>query len=450
MTLTQLLAALKSKILLMSFILIFTVAATAYVATNLPKKYSAEASLVLNNAAFETLAGNKQAPMGFLTTQVDIIKSQNVALNVVKNLSLNTNPAYINAYNNNPNTEISLDQWIAQRIINGLFVQPSQSSNVLKLGYSAEDPILAATMANAFADAFIQTNIEMKTQPSKRTSAWFERQLEEMRTDLQLKRELLSNYQKTKKIVSTDEKGDVRNSKLSQLSSDLIQEENNLLNLRTQLRSLQSGNYSDVDLINDGLVNQLKIALSNKEIELTQLKQRVSINHPSYLSLIAEIDGIKDKLNAEIQAAKLRIENAVKISSRTVWALKAKVGDQTESLLSINEDRNQLENLERDVQTSEKIYTMATERYYQTKLEAQLNESDASILTYASVPSKYSSPKIPLMIFLSFFLGLFLAITIAFIIEIINKKVRIVDDLKELDLPILGLVPKVKSYTKGK
>ena len=106
-----------------------------------------------------------------------------------------------------------------------LDVKPSRESNVINIGYSGADPAFAAAVANAFAQAYIDTNIELRVEPAKQYADWFDSQIKLQREKLEAAQKALSSYQQATGIVGTDERLDYETQKFNELSAQLTQAE---------------------------------------------------------------------------------------------------------------------------------------------------------------------------------------------------------------------------------
>jgi capsular polysaccharide biosynthesis protein len=79
----------------------------------------------------------------------------------------------------------------------------------------------------------------------------------------------------------------------------------------------------------------------------------------------------------------------------------------------------------------------------QSSLESQVTQSNAYVLADAVPPLLPSSPKIILNTALSAVIGLVLAIGAVILLEMLDRRLRTVDEIPELlGLPVLGILPK--------
>ena len=113
--------------------------------------------------------------------------------------------------------------------------------------------------------------------------------------------------------------------------------------------------------------------------------------------------------------------------------------------MAINQQRDELLRLQRDVENSQKILDMAMQRYSQTNMAGQSNQSEVAILNPAVVPTDPSKPKVFLNLLISIFLGTMLAVGIALVAEMMDRRVRSPEDiLNWVDIPLLGVIPPTK------
>jgi len=105
----------------------------------------------------------------------------------------------------------------------------------------------------------------------------------------------------------------------------------------------------------------------------------------------------------------------------------------------------------REVDTAQRTFETVQTRLNQTSLEGQTTQSNVNVLNQADPPLQPSSPKILLNTLLAVFLGTLLSIGTALLLELMDRRVRNIDDIvTALDLPVIGVMPKPGSGKKGR
>src|SRR6201999_187823 len=81
----------------------------------------------------------------------------------------------------------------------------------------------AALVANAFAQAYLETSLDIRTDPAKKYAVWFDGQVKVARDRLEAAQRKLSDFQEKASIVSADEKADFETERLKELNLQLMQ-----------------------------------------------------------------------------------------------------------------------------------------------------------------------------------------------------------------------------------
>lgn len=441
MDILQFLLILKAHRKLMLVTLMLCVALVAVVSLVYPKTYSATASLVVNVNGADPVTG--QVMQGelvsrYLTTQIDVIGSHSVALKVVDNLNLMHDAKYRDAFQGETGTTASFRDWLADELLRHLNVKPSNQSNVFYVTFKAEDPRRAAQFANSFVQAYIQTNLQLRTQPASRTATWYNTQLDVLRSNLEKNQAKLTRYRQSNEIVSLDEKLDVESTRLAELSSQLVAAQGQTVN--SQSIQNHAGDAS-AGVVNNPVIQGLKEELAKSEAKLKQQSERVGKNHPDYQLAKAEVDSLRNKLAGEVHTVRQSIANDLSVSRQRESALHAAVAAQKAKVLKLNAERDVGTMLAGEVESAQRIYDQALERFNQTRMESHADQTAVSVLSPAVVPLTPSAPNLPLNMALSVILGTLLSIGLALIKEMLNPRVRSERDaLTVLGVPVLGVM----------
>lgn len=443
MNFSQFLLILKARWLVAVLALGVTVATTLVVSLLLPKNYTANVSLVVDSKAKDPITGTllpMQLLPGYLATQVDIIKSQNVALKVVDGLKLSENPTIRQQYQESGQTGGDIRHWLSDLLLKKLDVKPSRESSVIQVEFEGADPRFAAIVANAFAQAYVHTNLELKVEPAKQTTAFYDDQIKQLRGTLEKAQAALSDYQQKKGLVASDERIDVETARLAELSSQLVAAQAQTYD--TTSRQSQSQNAL-AEVEQNPLIQGLKRDLAVGETKLSELAQKVGKNHPQYQRTQAEVDSLRAKLEAEMKVATRSVGTTAKVAQTREGDIRGALAAQKARVLALKQSRDEAAVLIRDVENAQRLYDAALQRYGQTRLEAQNSQTDIAILNPAVPPTEASSPKVVLNTILAVFLGSLLGIGLAFLMEMLDRRVRSGEDLTAaLDLAVLGEIAK--------
>lgn len=459
MNLHLFLSALRARWGVFALVLGATILAATAVSLLLPKTYKASVSLVVDAKEEQSLSNVLRPLMqpleriGYLQTQVDIITSEKVARRVVRDLKLAESPAARAAYEKAAVDVGSIEDWLVESLLRQLKVETSQSS-VIYVTFSSRDPRFSATVANAFAKAYLDTTLELRVEPTRQAAAWFDEQLKSLRANLEEAQARLTDYHRQKGIVSADERGDIDSVRLGEVSSQVAKAQERRLEWETRLRQarafLEAG--APLDRVPEVLANQfiqrLKEDVLHGEAKLQEMATQYGPNYPAYQRLVSENRSLRERLDAEMRKVVQGIENSARQGRQSEAELRNALEAQRARVLADKEDRNELTVLVRDVGSAQTAYDTAMQRYVVSQVESRASQANVSVLTPAVAPLKPAFPKPVLNIAVSVAVGMMLGLGIIILAELLDRRVRSSDDLAlALDVPLLTVLHARQSGT---
>ena len=445
MTLGQFLSILKARWWLALLVLVLTVALTFGVSLLLPKQYKAIASVVIDfkpDPITAALYGGGSPTL--MATQVDIIKSDRVAERVVRNLKLNENPQVRQQWTDEAKGVGTIESWLAGVFQKNMDVEPSRESSVIAVSYKAADPRFAAALANAFVQAYIDTTLELRVDPARQYSTFFENRSREAREALERAQSKVSKFQAEKAIIATDERLDVENARLNELSSQYTTVQ--AISAESGSRQTQAlGKDADrlQEVLNNPIVGQLKADINRGEAALQQLGTRLGDSHPQVLEARANVTELRARLVTETSKVTGGVSVSNTINRQRQAEIKGSLEAQRDKVLRMKSVRDEGLVLLREAENAQRTYDAILQRFTQTSLESQSTQSNVNQLTQAVPPLEPTSPRILLNTLVAVLGGALLAMGVAVAVEFRDRRVRNMDDLvATLGLPVIGALPR--------
>ena len=448
MTLRQFFLVLRARWKLAFGVFTGVVLATIIISLLTPKMYTASASVVVDTKPdpLTVAAYAAQSSSAYIATQVDIISSERVADRVVKILKLDKSPDYIAAWKENAGGKGDITNWIGAMLKKTVVVTPSRDSSVIDISMTWSDPKTAAILANAFAQAYIDTNIELKVDPAKQYATWFDERSRALRADLEAKQKRLSDYQaETGIVASTDGRLDIENARLAELSSQLLTIQ--ALRQDSQSRQRQAGGDSDsmAEVLQSPFIASLKADLSRAEAKLQDIASNVGKNHPDYKNTAAEVASLRARVEAETARIMASFGSTTQVNLRRENEIRAALEAQKKRMLDLTHERDQAAVLQNDVATAQRNLDAVTQRLAQSSLESQTQQTNVYLLTTAVEPMRKSSPKYFQNLLVGIFLGGILGLSAALFRELTDRRVREDHDLSQATgVPLFAKIPSIK------
>ncbi|MCW5637015.1 MAG: chain length determinant protein EpsF [Rubrivivax sp.] len=452
MTLSQFLIIMRARWKAALVVLLLTVGGALGLSLMLPRQYTATATVLVDqyrpDVGGAAVYAGSPSPI-FMATQVDVIKSERVARQVVKTLKLAEDPDLRDAWSRDAKGAGSFEAWLVQWTQERLEVKPSRDSNVIAISYKAPESVKAASTANLFAQTFLDVSVALRVDPARQNRALFDERAKELRAQLEAAQAKLTAYQRDKGVaVVSDGALDVETARLNELSSQLVVLQS--LSAESASRQAQIRGSGDglAEVANNPLIIALRAQLTTAEAKLQELDSRLGSNHPQVLETRASIDALRSRLDAETRRVSNTVGVTNTINRQREAEIRAALEAQRARVLRLRAAREEGMVLVREVEAAQRAYDAVLARLSQTGLETKATQGGAYVLSEATPPILPSSPNHVRTALLAIVIGSVLAVAMAIIREYVDRRVRTVEELPQsLGLPLLGVLPRPGSGT---
>jgi chain length determinant protein EpsF len=442
----QMLAALKARWGALAVTWAAIVAVVLAVSLALPPRYEASAALAVEVGGGDPIGGQAVfKPAGavstHIATQVDILKSEEVALGALRSLGLHKQQEWRDKWQASTSGRGDFESWMAAELLRKLDVRPSRDSNVLKLSYTSPDPELSAAVANAFVEAYIATSLQMQVGPARKFNSFFAERAKPLRDALEQARARLSAYEKEHGIVVSDER-DIENARLAEMTTQLVLLQDGHAEATNRRRQAAASPGQMRDVLADPEVSELNFGLAAQQARLAELKTELGALHPAVVRTQEAMNDYRRRLDAAMRRAAARFDAPVKVSEARLSELQAAIERQRAVVLERKSQRDGAAVMVRDVENAQKAYDTVLQRASQTALEgANTTQTNISVLKSATPPPA-PSPIVLVNVIVAALLGLLLGIARALVAEARDRRVRsTVDVTQRLHQPLLLALP---------
>jgi exopolysaccharide transport family protein len=424
----------------------------------------------------------------YLQTQVDILKSNSLANEVISRLNLEESPEFKPSEEDLETSWVqSLKDWVQDlkdwvksffvksdesdmverdqiysplvgAYLNRLTIEPVRRTRLIDISYEGYYPEIVTKITNEHMQAYIDKNLELKFQAAQDALSWLNKKLIDVRTKLRESEDTLQKFKEKEDIVSLGDimslgsKGDsIIQQKLSELSSALTAARIERINLETtQKRLKQIENRSELiesfpKIIDNDLVNDLKSSLATLLRKKSELGEKYGEKHPKMTALNAEIKQQEEKILEEIAKIAKSIKTQYEIAREREISLQNEMEREKKKAQDLTKKSLQFAVLQREVESNKQLYTTLLTRMKETSLTSGLRTSNIKIIDRADVPVFPVKPKKKRNILLAVIVGLGMGVGMAFFLEYLNDSIESPDDLeKHIDIPFLGSMGYVK------
>jgi capsular exopolysaccharide synthesis family protein len=451
--LLHLLTVLRKRWRLATTVLVVSLAAAFVFTIRQPKTYEATCSLVIESTAPQVLENVKEviemaaSTREFYMTQYRIIRSREIAQRVIDHLGLDSDPAYGGGVG--PSNQAD-HQVLVERLLRAVKVAGVRESRIANIVVSDVDPERAARIANAFADTYIERNLDFKLEGARSAGTWLGEQTVGLRKQLEDSEMELYKFRKERNLldVNLDDKQGMTRQNLQSLNTKMTDVKARRIEIES-IRKLILAARSDIserESLPEIRDNPVVEKLRENYLDLLKIKadleSRYGEKHP-------KIDTIQHQLAAVQRDYSKELDNVLKAFDKRYQALV-----ETESSLSkwMSHERQQaleLAKLEteyrplaRDAENNNKVYGLINQRHKEINLTGMLKANNVRILDRATPPRAAASPSLAVNLSVGMVVGLVFGLLLAFAVESMDNTVKSPEAAEALvGAPLLGVVP---------
>jgi succinoglycan biosynthesis transport protein ExoP len=326
---------------------------------------------------------------------------------------------------------------------------------VMAVSFSSPDPQKAARIANAFAENYLLEQLEAKFEATREANGWLSARLDNLRGEVIQSEAAVEQYRIANNLLSasgatlTEQEISTYNTQLATVRAQQAEDEARLSTARAQLARGSSGD--DVgEALGSTVVQQLRAQRAEVSGRVADLSGRYGPRHPDMVRAERELVDIDGQIQAEIGRIVSNLEARVQVARQRTASMQTSLGAARGSLAANNNASVRLNELQRNADASRTLYQGLLDRFKQTTAQEGLEESDARIVSRAAVPARPSSPNVPLNLLIG--MGLALAAGCAGVVvsELLDDGVATSEDVETgLAYPLVGSIPLVSSVAKG-
>ena len=384
----------------------------------------------------------------FMETQLGIIKSKFMAEKVIDYLHLDQQPGLQEIYDGFDNKYVEFRNWLSTFLLQQLSVYVyKKNTRLIKIGFQSESQQKAIEIANAFADIYIRTTLDLNLTPLKQTAKWFEEQLEPLRRELESAETKLAQYQQERNILGGDSvHSDSEIEKLGLLTNDWAKSQTELKNLETLV--LQINQFKDISdfeklavFVDSQYLLRIKNELIAKENGLIEISNLYGKNHPNYQGYISELNNLRGSYAQELESYAETLNLKLKSLMKQEEELQAALVAQRKLVFDKREEGGELPILERELESARINYKETFEQFQDYTLRSRASQSNVTLLNPANMDVSYKNVEKKNVTILGLFLGLFIGVFLAVIWEYLNGRILDETDLQNaLDVPFIGVI----------
>ncbi|TAN23128.1 MAG: polysaccharide biosynthesis tyrosine autokinase [Acidobacteria bacterium] len=434
---------------LVTFVCVVTAVATLIALTR-PKQYAAVTTLQVDALGAQVVgdehlqrASTADSDALVLTDQT-VMTSPAVLLQVVEQLHLQDNPAF--RAPSHPNLTPSPDD-VLRQLSNGVSVSRPPASLLLNVSYQTQSATLAAQIANAIANSFLNLEYNSRAQALNQSTAYMSGQLDNLRAQTEQAQQNLVSYESRANILDPDSKDNIMVARLTELNSDLTKAKSQRMQMQAAVRVIDSGaaaGWTNPTLTQE--VQTLRGRLQTDQNQLQVLGQIYGTSHPRY----RQQSTVVRRDEEAVQQAQARLAGAARaqfVAARLQeMLLEQAVAQQKQAMDQFERRAITYRSLQAAAQNYTKLYYDLLQRIAESKLAAGFHTTNARVVSPARPDFRPVAPRPKLTAAVALLLSLLAGVGFVLARDALDQSVASAEQVELLfRVPVLGLLPLLES-----
>lgn len=412
--------------------------ALLYLFTTAPQ-FTSTASMVIDTRKVQlfqqqSLLGDVAVDSATVETQVEILKSENISLAVIRDLHLIEDPefsgsgggllgAVIDFVGNmfsdgHAPSEFEQTRKALERFEKNRTIKRIGLTYVMEIGYTSKDPVKAARIANAIADAYIVDQLEAKYQATRRASVWLQDRIKELRTQASAAQKAVVDFKTANNIVDTG--GRLMNEQqLAEVNSQLVMAHAATAEAKARLDRMNDILKQEIPDANvaDALKNETIVKLRAQYVDMASKESiwalKYGADHLAAVNLRRQMAEIKKNITDELKRIQQSYKSDYDIAVTREESIKSSLNNAVSESQLTNQAQIQLRELESNAQSYQAMYDNFLQRYMESVQQQSFPITEARVISAATTPLVKSYPKSLVILAASLFGGLLLSFGVA-------------------------------------
>jgi polysaccharide biosynthesis transport protein len=400
-----------------------------------------------------------------LETEVKILQSDLLALQVVKDLGLDRRPEFGGkAAPTSSSLDLAPDPLqddpgrtsaLLGSFRGSLKVTLAPNTKIIEVHYFSPDRQLAANVVNKLMEDYTENNFKSRFDSTMQAEDWLKNQLVDLQMKVESSQQKLVQYQKEHEILGIDEKQNITTAKLDELNKALTAAESERMDKESVYRLVESGDadtvasaVSALDAAGagtqsaSGLLENLRAKEADLKIQAAQLNTQFGPSYPKLAQLNSQLKEVDAQILLETKKVAAKVRGQYMAALQRENLLHDALEKQKQEENKLNESAIDYSILKRDLDSYRQLYEGLMEKMKEAGVSAGLKSNNFRIVDVARVPTYPIEPNIPRNLAFAFILGLTSGVGLAFLQEGLDNTVRTSEQAQMISgLPPLGMIP---------
>jgi succinoglycan biosynthesis transport protein ExoP len=323
-------------------------------------------------------------------------------------------------------------------------------SYTIYIAYGADDPVVAARVANAYARAYLDYQDDLQIEATRRVSDWLEARLATLGAKLQRAEQDAERFRATSGLFEI-EGVTIAAQRVSALSAELMAARAAYATAEarektaTLLATRPDGLDGFSDVLGSPIVQQLRVSQSELERRLQVLNDTGAPQSADVPVLTSELETVRQQIRREVDKILVSLRNEIDSAGRRVASLESQLQAAEADYGGSDTARVKLEGLVREANADRAVFESLLGRAKQIGDRKELTDPGVRLISAAAVPVHAAGPRLLSALLLGLMGGATSGVGLALALGRFDHRVRSRQELEAATgLPVLATIPALR------
>ena len=400
----------------------------------------------------DKLKGVREEAVGsidMINTVVDLLGSYQFAFRVAERTKLHEDPRFAASMPPPAGKSATIPE-AAGALTRCIASGYRKNTRLIDIFVTHPDPALATALANAYADEYLRSVFEKRTEANKAAQQFLFEEAERLRKKMRVSEEAMQSFRERERAASLENLQESTQTKLTNLTSQLAQLEEKMFQLDTDLKVARAnaGNTDELlrlpSVATEQKVARLTESIAEQERAFMLLTQRYRAKHPAYIAARTQKDALVAERNSVLKNVVALLETGREHLEAQSVELKSARDEQEKRLLVVTGKSVEHNDLKRELETDTAMHQSVLSRIKEIDVTKGLTDSPVRVHERAIGAGPVGIT--PLKVYAGgLFAGLVLGIGLILGLHFIDHSIQTVEQAEQAaGLPVLSAVPKKK------
>ena len=403
----------------------------------------------VNGAAGFDAGSNK------MLTEIAILQSDSLMLNVAKQMKLQDNPDFLEVKGPVPHTSLddpAVRDAVVSQLQGTLSFQLVPKTDIIRIGYTSINPKLATDIVNTVITSYIHRSYETRFESTQRVSQWLQGQLDDLKQQVETSQEQLIPLQRKLGILGFDPNHNQISSEVEDLSRAAGQARLARIIAESRYRIISgmdpdtiTGTIDTTPGTVPGELNSLRGQIATARANYAQLTANLGTNHPQAKAARAQIDQLEREIASEQNRLLIQAKQNYIAAKANEEQTDATLEQQKTEAYKLGDALIDYQLRQREFETNRTLYESLNQRLRTAGIQAGLESLEIDIVDQALLPSTPVVQAQTSTIISTLVFSLLGGVVVAFLLESLDTGLRGVAEIEQItELPSLAVIPRAR------